>query len=72
MNMDMTTRPGLQSSASPVRRHRQERLEIHNIEVDQAVAGQHLCGNLHLPSGRVCRLPERHRGGCKFTARPTR
>ena len=46
--------------------------QIHNIEVDDAVAGQHLCGNLHLPTGRVCLLPERHRGGCKFTARPAR
>ncbi len=69
MNTDLTTRPGVRS---PALRHRQERQEIHNIEVDQAVAGQHLCGNLHLPSGRVCLLPERHRGGCQFTARPAR
>jgi hypothetical protein len=69
MNTDMTTRPGMRS---PAMAHRPERLEIHNIEVDQAVAGQHLCGNLHLPSGRVCLLPERHRGGCQFTARPAR
>ncbi len=46
--------------------------QIHNVEVDDAVAGQHLCGNLHLPTGRVCLLPERHRGGCEFTARPAR
>jgi hypothetical protein len=46
--------------------------QIHNVEVDDAVAGQHLCGNLHLPTGRVCLLPERHRGGCQFTARPAR
>ena len=46
--------------------------QIHNIEVDDAVAGQHLCGNLHLPTGRVCLLPERHRGGCEFTARQSR
>jgi hypothetical protein len=72
MNMDMKTRPGVPSPASPLRRHRQDRLEIHNIEVDEALAGQHLCGNLHLPSGRVCLLPERHRGGCQFTARPAR
>ena len=25
--------------------------QIHNVEVDDAVAGQHLCGNLHLPTG---------------------
>jgi len=72
MNMGMTTRPGVSSSAFPLRHHRQERLELHNIDVDEALAGQHLCGNLHLPSGRVCLLPERHRGGCQFTARPVR
>jgi hypothetical protein len=44
--------------------------QIHNVEVDDAIAGQHLCGNLHLPTGRVCLLPERHRGGCQFHARP--
>jgi hypothetical protein len=49
-----------------------ERLEIHNIEIDRAVAARHLCGNLHLPTGRVCLLPERHRGGCEFASRPSR
>ena len=72
MNMDITTQPGLRSPAFPLRRHRQDRLEIHNIEVDAALAEENLCGNLHLPSGRVCLLPERHRGGCHFTARPAR
>jgi hypothetical protein len=72
MNVDMRTRPDVRSSASPLRRHRQDRPEMHNIEVDEAFAGQHLCGNLHLPSGRVCLLQERHRGGCQFTARPAR
>jgi hypothetical protein len=45
---------------------------MHNIEVDEAVAAQHLCGTLYLPSGRMCLLPERHRGGCQLTARPAR
>lgn len=44
------------------------RLEIHNIEIDQSVAASHQCGTVHLPTGRVCMLPERHRGGCQFTA----
>ena len=70
--MDMTARPGMASRASPARRDRHERLEAHNIEVDQTIAGRYLCGNLHLPTGRVCLLPERHRGGCQFTARPAR
>ena len=72
MNMNMTTPHRVRSPASPLRRHRRDRLETHNIEVDEAVAGQHLCGTLHLPSGRVCLLPERHRGGCQFSARPGR
>jgi hypothetical protein len=49
-----------------------ERLELHNGEIDQAIAAQHLCGTVHLPTGRVCLLPERHRGGCHFAARPGR
>jgi hypothetical protein len=72
MNADMTTRPRMRCRASPTVRRRQDRLEIHNSEVDQALADQRLCGNLHLPSGRVCLLPKRHRGGCQFTARPPR
>ena len=72
VNMTMTTPHGVRSPASPLTGHWRDRLEIHNIEVDEAVAGQHLCGTLHLPSGRVCLLPERHRGGCQFTARPAR
>ena len=70
MNMRIRTRPDVWSSASPPRHHRQDRLELHNIDVDEAFAARHRCGNLHLPSGRVCLLPERHRGGCQFTARP--
>jgi hypothetical protein len=69
----MNTRPptGPLPPASAVWANSRER-QIHNVEVDDAVAGQHLCGNLHLPTGRVCLLPERHRGGCEFTARPAR
>jgi hypothetical protein len=69
----MNNRPptGPLPQASAVWANSRER-QIHNVEVDDAVAGQHLCGNLHLPTGRVCLLPERHRGGCQFTARPAR
>lgn len=48
------------------------RLELHNIEIDQTAAAMHRCGTTHLPTGRVCMLPERHRGGCQFTERPRR
>jgi len=43
-----------------------QRLEIHNASVDKSAADSHLCGMLHLASGRVCLLPERHRGPCEF------
>ncbi|HEY3087995.1 MAG TPA: hypothetical protein VGJ59_08035 [Jatrophihabitantaceae bacterium] len=46
------------------------RLGLHNIEIDQTAAAMHRCGTTHLPTGRVCMLPERHRGGCQFTERP--
>jgi len=72
MNMNMTAPVDVRSAASALRGHRPDRLEIHNIEVDEVVAAQHLCGTVHLASGRVCLLPERHRGGCQFTARPAR
>jgi len=48
------------------------RLELHNLHIDQTVAATHLCGMTHLPTGRVCLLPERHNGGCQFTERPSR
>ena len=65
--MSMTGLPGPLSPAATVRGNNGERPEIHNIEVDQALAGRHLCANLHLPTRRVCLLPERHRGGCEFS-----
>lgn len=39
---------------------------LHNSHVDQDIAQRHLCGNVHLASGRECLLPERHCGGCAF------
>ena len=70
--MNNTAPTGPRPPVSTVWADSRERLEIHNIEVDVAAAGQHLCGTVHLPTGRVCRLPERHRGGCQFTYRPAR
>ncbi|GAA1319384.1 hypothetical protein [Pseudonocardia xinjiangensis] len=43
-----------------------ERLEIHNCSVDEQLAKAHLCGRVHLPTGRTCALPEAHSGGCAF------
>jgi hypothetical protein len=45
------------------------RLELHNHQIDESVAESHRCGMTHLPTGRVCLLPERHAGGCQFTDR---
>ena len=42
------------------------RPSVHNSHVDQDTAAQHLCGNVHLASGRQCLLPEYHYGGCVF------
>ncbi len=35
-----------------------------HIREDVAMTGR--CGNVHLPSGRTCVLPERHQGSCRF------
>jgi hypothetical protein len=46
----------------PVRR---ERLDLHNSSVDFAAARAGHCGFTRLQTGRVCRLPHRHRGPCE-------
>lgn len=45
---------------------RLSRLDAHNITIDEDAAARHQCGTRHLATGRVCHLPERHRGGCQF------
>jgi hypothetical protein len=42
------------------------RLDLHNINVDFAVARSGGCGFTHLDTGRVCHLPHRHAGPCQF------
>lgn len=44
------------------------RLDVHNSSVDEAAAAAGQCGALDLASGRMCRLPALHRGGCDFQA----
>jgi len=66
--MTAPARPVKQSPSVVPRR----RLELHNHQIDQGVAATHRCGNTHLPTGRVCLLPERHPGGCYFTERASR
>ncbi|MET3921031.1 hypothetical protein [Arthrobacter sp. UYEF20] len=35
-----------------------------HVREDIALAGR--CANVHLPTGRTCTEPERHRGSCRF------
>lgn len=35
-----------------------------HVREDVAMAGR--CGNVHLPTGRICTGPERHPGSCEF------
>jgi hypothetical protein len=45
------------------------RRDLHNTSVDYEVATQGLCGFIHIPTGRVCRLPYRHAGPCHLRPR---
>jgi hypothetical protein len=44
------------------------RLETHNVSVDDHVAQAHLCGQIHLPTGRTCIGYTGHTGSCRFEA----
>lgn len=44
----------------------QARRDLHNSSVNFAAAAAGYCGALHLASGRVCLLPHRHHGPCRF------
>jgi hypothetical protein len=43
-----------------------ERIDVHNASIDEPAAAAGRCGTIHLPSGRVCRAPAHHAGGCDF------
>lgn len=40
--------------------------EVHNSAVDEAAALQGGCGQVHLPTGRMCTLQNGHDGSCDF------
>ena len=42
------------------------RPDLSSLHVREDVAITGLCGNVHLPSGRTCDVPERHEGSCRF------
>ena len=44
------------------------RLDVHNSNVDHQMADSGQCGTLDLRTGRVCRRPALHTGGCEFQA----
>ena len=39
-------------------------MHVTHVREDVAMAGR--CANVHLPTGRTCALPVRHRGACSF------
>ena len=45
------------------------RADVHNPSVDVHVAEAGMCGNVHLPSARICVLSSRHSGPCRFVPR---
>jgi hypothetical protein len=60
----LTSRKTVMSAAT------HERRDLHNVSVDFAAASEGLCGFTHMPSGRVCRLPDRHAGPGDLRPRP--
>lgn len=46
-----------------------ERLDLHNANVDQLAARTGSCAVLELTSGRICIRPARHAGPCDFVPR---
>ncbi len=45
------------------------RRDVHNSNVDEAAAKSGRCGTTNLATGRVCRLPALHSGGCDLVTR---
>ena len=42
------------------------RLEIHNVSVDEDLAGAGACGQIHLATGHACTLRHHHHGSCNI------
>lgn len=57
-NSPATSASGPRSEAVP---------EVHNSAIDEAAALQGGCGQVHLPSGRMCTLRNGHAGSCEFS-----
>jgi hypothetical protein len=50
----------------PARDPSEDRRDLHNVNVNQAVARADRCGTIYLQDGRLCYLPALHQGGCQF------
>lgn len=57
-NSPVTSASGFRSESVPV---------VHNSAIDEAAALLGGCGQVHLPSGRMCTLRNGHDGSCEFT-----
>lgn len=44
-------------------------LDMHNTDVDETAARMGACGQLHLPTGRICTRQHGHPGSCQFVSR---
>lgn len=49
-----------------VHEHSRRPRERHNPSIDEQLADQGACGQIHLPTGRVCLLEHHHDGSCHF------
>lgn len=45
---------------------RPDRLDLHNSNVGEELVSAGLCGITDLRTGRACRRPALHSGGCEF------
>jgi hypothetical protein len=66
--MDSRTAPTKTAMMTPAVVALDDRPEVHNFDVDEAVAETGACAQLHLQSGRTCTLEHRHQGSCDFVA----
>jgi hypothetical protein len=44
-----------------------DRLDVHNTNINEAAAREGRCGTVHLPTGWMCQLPALHDGACQLT-----
>ncbi len=46
--------------------HTSDRQELHNVSINEDAADAGACGQVHLPTGRTCSLPDHHPGSCNI------